>query len=74
MKTYTVIFERGDENEEPWNAYVPDLPGCISSGETLEDAERNIREAIECHVGAMIAEGITVPEPTAQARTVAVAA
>ena len=74
MKTYTVIFERGNENEEPWNAYVPDLPGCISTGETLEEAQRNIQEAIELHVEGLLAEGYPVPEPTTHVGTVAVAA
>jgi predicted RNase H-like HicB family nuclease len=41
---YAVIFEQADRN---WAAYVPDLPGCITTGRTLEETERNIREAIE---------------------------
>src|ERR1700722_9423984 len=43
---YAVIFEQAPNN---WAAYVPDLPGCITTGATLEDTERNIREAIEGH-------------------------
>ena len=41
---YAVIFEQAESN---WEAYVPDLPGCITTGKTLEETERNIREAIQ---------------------------
>ena len=47
---YAVIFERAENN---WAAYVPDLPGCISTGKTLEETERNIREAIQGHLKTM---------------------
>jgi predicted RNase H-like HicB family nuclease len=42
-RTYAVIFERGENN---WAAYVPDVPGCITTGKTLEETEDSIREAI----------------------------
>jgi predicted RNase H-like HicB family nuclease len=64
MKEYAVIYEQGEEGEEAWGAYVPDLPGCVSTGETLEQAQRNIREAIQLHVEGLKAEGLPVPEPT----------
>jgi predicted RNase H-like HicB family nuclease len=44
---YAVIFEQAEDN---WAAYVPDLPGCITTGKTLEETEHNIREAIEGHL------------------------
>jgi predicted RNase H-like HicB family nuclease len=44
---YAVIFEQAECN---WAAYVPDLPGCITTGRTFEETERNIREAIEGHL------------------------
>src|ERR1700733_5459032 len=44
---YAVIFEQAESN---WAAYVPDLPGCITTGRTLEETERNIREAISGHL------------------------
>ena len=44
---YAVIFEQAERN---WAAYVPDLPGCITTGKTIEETERNIREAIEGHL------------------------
>ena len=74
MRTYAVIDERGGEGEESWGAYVPDLPGCISTGETLEDVQRNIREAIQLHLDGLKAEGLPIPEPTTQVDRVPVAA
>ena len=44
---YAVIFERAENN---WAAYVPDLPGCMTTGATLEDTEHNTRQAIEGHI------------------------
>jgi predicted RNase H-like HicB family nuclease len=66
MKAYVVIYERGDEGEENWGAYVPDLPGCVSTGQTVEEAQRNIREAIQLHLEGLKAEGMAIPEPTTQ--------
>ena len=45
--TYAVIFEPAENN---WAAYVPDLPGCFTTGSTLEETKQNIREAIEGHI------------------------
>lgn len=53
-----VIFERAEGN---WAAYVPDLPGCITTADTLEQAERNIREAIEGHLRTLMEFGEPVP-------------
>ena len=66
MKAYVVIYERGGEGEEDWGASVPDLPGCISTGRTLEETQRNIREAIHLHLEGLQAEGLPIPEPTTQ--------
>ena len=74
MKAYAVIYERGGEGEETWGAYVPDLPGCVSTGTTLEEAQHNIREAIQLHLDGLKAEGLPVPEPTTQVDQVPVAA
>ncbi len=57
---YTVIYERAESN---WAAYVPDLPGCITTGETLEETARNIREAIEGHLQVIREFGEPIPEP-----------
>jgi len=64
---YAVIFEQAGEN---WAAYVPDLPGCITTGKTLEETERNIREAIEGHLRTMREFGDAIPNPTSVAREV----
>ena len=66
---YAVIFEQAENN---WAAYVPDLPGCITTGKTLEETERNIREAIEGHVRTLRDYGEAVPEPTSLAKQVEV--
>jgi predicted RNase H-like HicB family nuclease len=71
MKSYAVVFEKAPEN---WAAYVPDLPGCVAAGDTLDDTRRLIREAIEFHIEGMRLHGETVPEPTSVAGTVEVQA
>lgn len=47
-----------------FSAYSPDLPGCVATGETREDAEREIVEAISFHIEGMRLEGLAVPEPS----------
>ena len=62
MTRYAVVFEKASNN---WAAYVPDLPGCITTGRTLEDAKRNMREALQLHLEAMAEVGEPIPSPTA---------
>jgi len=69
MKKYAVVFERAAHN---WAAYVPDLPGCVTTGRTLEETRRLIAEAIEFHIEGMRLRGEAVPEPTAVAEVVGV--
>lgn len=64
---YAVIFEQAENN---WAAYVPDLPGCISTGGTLEETERNIREAIQGHIEALRHFGDPIPSPSSVAREI----
>ncbi|MCL5103140.1 MAG: type II toxin-antitoxin system HicB family antitoxin [Armatimonadetes bacterium] len=71
MKEYTVIFEWSGNN---FSAYVPDLPGCVTTGKTLEETESNIKEAITLYIETLREDGKPVPEPTTKARPVAVAA
>ena len=68
---YTVILEHGDNS---WGAHVPDLPGCISVGETREEALRLIREAIELHIEGLREEGLPVPTPRSEGEIVEVGA
>ena len=56
---YAVIFERADNN---WAAYVPDLPGCMTTGRTLDETKVNVREAIEGHLETLRELGDTIPE------------
>ncbi len=58
---YAVALE---ESADGYGAYVPDLPGCVTMGDTLEETESNIREAIAGHIEAMRAHGETIPKPT----------
>jgi predicted RNase H-like HicB family nuclease len=58
---YAVIVEQGDTS---YGAYVPDLPGCVAVGETLEEVQRLIREAIAFHIEGLREEGLPVPPPT----------
>ena len=68
---YAIVIEKGDSN---WSAYVPDLPGCVATGDTLEETEGEIREAIEFHIEGMREDGLPVPEPTTLVTYVEVAA
>lgn len=67
---YTVIIEKAPEN---YAAYVPDLPGCITTGQTVAEVERNIREAIELYLEVTIEQGEPIPPPTTLATVVEVA-
>lgn len=64
---YAVLFEKAENN---WAAYVPDLPGCMTTGRTLEETELNIREAIEGHLKTLRDFGDPVPAPTSVAKEV----
>jgi predicted RNase H-like HicB family nuclease len=64
---YAVIFEKGDTS---YGAYVPDLPGCVAVGESLEEVKRLIREAIAFHLDGLREEGLPIPEPTTLAEYV----
>lgn len=69
--TYTVIVESAGAN---YSAYVPDLPGCITTGATRDETMRNMREAIEFHLEGMREDGQPIPAPTTTAAVIEVAA
>jgi predicted RNase H-like HicB family nuclease len=71
VKKYAVVIEQGGAN---YSAYVPDLPGCVAAGDTIEETERLIREAIETHIRGLREDGLEVPKPSSLAREVEVAA
>jgi predicted RNase H-like HicB family nuclease len=66
---YAIVIEKSDTG---FGAYVPDLPGCIAAGESVEETERLIREAIEFHLEGMREDGVPLPEPTSLAEYVEV--
>ncbi|HBI44050.1 MAG TPA: hypothetical protein DDY78_14540 [Planctomycetales bacterium] len=61
MKKYAIVVERAERN---YAAYVPDLPGCVATGVTVEETERHLREAIELHIEGMREDGLEVPDPS----------
>ncbi len=58
---YAVVIEKTQSN---YSAYVPDLPGCVATGSTIEEVEKEIREAIEFHIEGMRQDGEFVPQPS----------
>lgn len=60
---YAVVIEKAEAN---YSAYVPDLTGCIATGATIEEVEREIRDAIAFHLDGMRADGLEIPEPTSK--------
>jgi len=69
MNRFLVVIEKAQGN---FSAYSPDLPGCIATGATQEDAEKNIHEAIELHVQGLKEENQPIPESSSFAEYVAV--
>lgn len=61
MKKYLVIYKK---THTGYSAYAPDLPGCISTGTTKKEIEKNMQEAIEFHIEGMLLDGEKIPEPT----------
>jgi predicted RNase H-like HicB family nuclease len=64
---YAVVIEKAEGN---YSAYVPDLPGCIATGDTVAAVEQEIREAIRFHIDGLKADGFPVPAPTSIAEYV----
>jgi len=58
---YAVVIERATGN---YSAYVPDLPGCVATGQTVETVKEEIRAAIRFHIEGLMADGFEVPHPT----------
>lgn len=64
---YAVVIEKADGN---YSAYVPDLPGCVATGDSVAAVEAEIREAIRFHIDGLKEDGLPVPEPTSLATNV----
>lgn len=58
---YAVVIEKA---EGDYSAYVPDLPGCVATGGSVEEVEAQIREAIRFHIDGLKADGLAIPQPT----------
>ena len=71
MKKYLIIIEK---TETGYSAYSPDVPGCGSTGQTKEEVERNIQEAIQFHIEGLVQEGYPIPEPSTYSSYIDVAA
>jgi len=66
---YAVVIEK---TQTGYSAYVPDLPGCASVGDTLEEMDRNIRETIELYLDELREQGAAIPAPTTDTEYIAV--
>ena len=66
---YLVVIERGPSS---YGAYVPDLPGCVAVGQTREEVETLIHEAIEFHIGGLREDGHPIPEASSTAQLVSI--
>jgi predicted RNase H-like HicB family nuclease len=71
MYRFLIVIEKADDN---YSAYSPDLPGCVATGKTREEVERNMHEAVEMHIQGMIEDELPIPESTAYAEYIAVPA
>lgn len=74
MNKYAVIYEAPTLEVGNWSSYIPDLPGCVSVGDTLEECRANMAEAIGAHVAFMRQRGLPVPKPSTRTEELAVAA
>jgi len=68
---YAIVIEDAGAN---YSASVPDLPGCVATGATVEETERSIREAIAFHLEGMRKDGTPIPPPSSRVEYVEVAA
>ncbi|OIQ65426.1 hypothetical protein GALL_530160 [mine drainage metagenome] len=68
---YAIVIERAESN---YSAYVPDLPGCVATGSTVAEVEREIRKAIALHLEGLRQDGVSIPPPESQVEYIDVAA
>lgn len=64
---YAIVIEKAESN---YSAYLPDLPGCVATGATVEEVEAELTAAIRLHVEGLVEDGLPVPEPSAIAEYV----
>jgi predicted RNase H-like HicB family nuclease len=68
---YAIVIEKAESN---FSAYVPDLPGCIATGDSIEEVEAEIRDAIAFHIEGLREDGVVVPLPSSQVEYIEIAA
>lgn len=68
---YAIVIEKASNN---YSAYVPDLPGCVATGRTIEETEEQIRGAIAFHLSGLREDGLPIPEPQSKVDYVEAAA
>ena len=68
---YAIVIEKAESN---YSAYVPDLPGCVATGVTVEEVESQIREAIEFHLEGLREDGTPIPPPASRVEYIDIAA
>lgn len=69
MYRFLVVIEKADGN---YSAYSPDLPGCVATGATVEEAERNMHIAVQMHIQGLLEDNLPVPQPQSLAEYMAV--
>jgi predicted RNase H-like HicB family nuclease len=68
---YAIVIEKAESN---YSAYVPDLPGCVATGASIQQVEAEIREAIEFHIEGLREDGSLIPAPSSQVEYIEIAA
>jgi len=69
MQRYLIVVEKAKGN---YSAYSPDVPGCVATGDTQQEAESNMHQALERHLQGLLEDGKVIPQPTAIAEYVTV--
>jgi len=70
MYRFLIVIEKANGN---YSVYCPDLPGCVATGKTQEETERNMHEAVKMHIEGMLEDKIAIPENVTLAEYIAVA-
>jgi predicted RNase H-like HicB family nuclease len=71
MYRFLIVIEK---TKNSFSAYSPDLPGCVATGKTREEAERNMHEAVELHIQGLLEDKLPIPESTTYAEYIAIPA
>ena len=69
MHRFLIVIEKANGN---YSAYSPDLPGCVATGVTRGETEKNMHQAIEMHIQGLLEDNLPIPEPQALAEYIAV--